>query len=91
MNFLGKAGRLARPEECQFEVCGHEFKEQPISRTVCFSPASFGSSGSGLEKPKGWVLPGLGLSQVPMEGKGHVYSGGWLWSESHDAAWNLMG
>ena len=29
MNFLGKVGRLARHEECQFEVCGHEFKAHP--------------------------------------------------------------
>lgn len=53
MNFLGKAGRLARHEECQFEVCGHEFKEQPTSRAVCFPPASFSCSGAGLEKPRG--------------------------------------
>lgn len=29
MNFLGKVGRFAKHEECQFEVCGHEFKDQP--------------------------------------------------------------
>lgn len=36
MNFLGKVSRLARHEECQFEVCGHEFKEQPSVRLHAF-------------------------------------------------------
>ena len=36
MNFLGKVSRLARHEECQFEVCGHEFKEQPSARLCAF-------------------------------------------------------
>lgn len=53
MNFLGKAGRPARHEECQFEVCGHEFKEQPTSRAVCSPPASSSRSGAGLERPRG--------------------------------------
>lgn len=74
MNFLGKVGRLARHEECQFEVCGHEFKEQPVSRAVCFSPASFSCSGTGLEKVGGWVLRRLELSQVHMaEREGRFY------------------
>ena len=36
MNFLGKVGRLARHQECQFEVCGHEFKQQPSARLSAF-------------------------------------------------------
>lgn len=36
INFLGKVGRLARHEECQFEVCGHEFKQQPSARLRAF-------------------------------------------------------
>lgn len=65
MNFLGKVGRLVRHEECQFEACGHEFKE-PISRAVCFFPASFSCSGIGLEmlKKVGFSGGGLGFSQV---------------------------
>lgn len=31
MDFLGKTGRPARHGECQFEVCGREFKEQPCA------------------------------------------------------------
>lgn len=58
MNFLGKVGRLVRHEECQFETCGHEFKE-PISRAVCFFPASFSCSGIGLE-----MLKKVGFSEV---------------------------
>lgn len=60
MNFLGKVGRLARPEKCQFEVCGHEFKEQPVSRAVYFSPISFGCCGTGLRNMEDWGSPGPG-------------------------------
>lgn len=61
MNFLGKAGRIARREECQFEVCGHEFKGQPVSGLHAFPGFVLQ-----LEREEGWVLRGLGISQAPV-------------------------
>lgn len=74
MNFLGKAGRLARHGECQFEVCGHEFKEQPLSRAVCFPPALFSCLAQAWRSRRvgffeGWDF----LTRFTWWGKGPVY------------------
>lgn len=78
MNFLGKAGRLARHEERQFEVCGHEFKAQPSARLRAF-PQHPSAAGTGLEKVEGGALRGLGLGQVRMVGREGQFMAGVRW------------
>lgn len=77
-NFLGKVGRLARREKCQFEVCGLEFKGQPVSRAVFFSNIAqplWHRPGEG----GGLVLQGLGLLQVPMGEREYELMEGACW------------
>lgn len=76
MNFLGKAGRLARHEERQFEVCGHEFKAQPSARLCAFPQHPSAALAQAWRKWRVGLYEGWDLARcVWWEGKGSLWRG----------------
>lgn len=62
-NFLGKADGIARPAECQSEVCGHAFKGQRVAGPCTFFPALTAASAQARRRRvwpcEGWMLIGF--------------------------------